>query len=729
MNALIDFLPQGAWNSGVAAAFLDAALKSFVVLAVAGVAALGLRGASAAARHLIWYLAIVGLLVMPLISPILPSWHRALWSVAINQPSASGMSLVLVLAPTADVGMTGPQDLGEAAAFESSTAIGIEPGQTSGMAADFHPGWLAVAIGVWLTGVVIVLSSMTIGRLALWRLSRSTHALQGAGWAVLLGGLRVTLKIRRPVLLVQSSNRVMPATWGWWRPIILLPAEAGHWSLDRRRMVLLHELAHVKRWDCLTQTIAGIAGALYWFNPLVWLAARRMCVERERACDDLALRGGWKPSEYATHLVDIAQASRVVWLPGAVSMGRSSRLRERIAAIVDSSRHRNLSQSFVMVSCLLTLGLVGVLAAHKPQANEPLAQVDEGLPSGTEAGRRALFAAKAEQYVTLSAEIDYFLISYAADTNSATPGQLRRTNQWSAGLTGIIGTNEWQLDGNFSRNGRETWHFDGTTVCGGFRIVKSATEMFPEAATNTFLQGLFPTEPDASKITIHIYQAAGGYLPGRFSENIAWLAFCSGTYLKIPSRLVPLPVVDSHSTIYSFAYRDETDIFDDELGLPRAIRLFASRDLYESSLRQYYGGVIPQSSSLPNFEDGPQKFQYRVLESTNVLGWHFPVRFEFQEDYPTVRWGKVAIMRGGSGRILSIQPSSRPPGLFNQTQHQTVVDYRFWDERKRVRGMSYEWTNTFLPRTNDPSLIARFASHVRSAPEPKSAPRLPVTAE
>lgn len=141
MNALIDFLPQGAWNSGVAAALLDAALKSFVVLAVAVVACLGLRGASAAARHLVWYLAIASLLVMPLISPILPSWHRALWSVAINQPSANEMSLVLVLAPAADVALAVPQTLGGSAAIESPTAIGIDPGQASGMAAEFHTGW------------------------------------------------------------------------------------------------------------------------------------------------------------------------------------------------------------------------------------------------------------------------------------------------------------------------------------------------------------------------------------------------------------------------------------------------------------------------------------------------------------------------------------------------------------------------------------------------------------
>ena len=103
---------------------------------------------------------------------------------------------------------------------------------------------------------------------------------------------RDRLRLRRPVRLLQSADNPMPLTWGWWRPVVLLPADAANWPSERRRIVLLHELAHAKRWDCLTQTVARMVCALYWINPLVWLAAQRMCVERERACDDLVLNSG-----------------------------------------------------------------------------------------------------------------------------------------------------------------------------------------------------------------------------------------------------------------------------------------------------------------------------------------------------------------------------------------------------------------------------------------------------
>jgi beta-lactamase regulating signal transducer with metallopeptidase domain len=60
------------------------------------------------------------------------------------------------------------------------------------------------------------------------------------------------------------------------------------WTLDRRRAVLLHELAHVRRRDLVGHTIGRFACALYWFHPLVWTAAKRLRSESERACDDLA---------------------------------------------------------------------------------------------------------------------------------------------------------------------------------------------------------------------------------------------------------------------------------------------------------------------------------------------------------------------------------------------------------------------------------------------------------
>src|SRR5262249_36577705 len=146
----------------------------------------------------------------------------------------------------------------------------------------------------------------------------------------------------------ESAENLMPMTWGWLRPVVLLPVEAGQWTPQRKEIVLRHELAHVKRWDCLSQFIAQTACAVYWFNPLVWVAERRMCVERERACDDLVLEGGWKASDYASHLLEIAQSFRRVPRVAAIAMARSAQLKTRIVAIVDQSRARRAPRAFVL---------------------------------------------------------------------------------------------------------------------------------------------------------------------------------------------------------------------------------------------------------------------------------------------------------------------------------------------------------------------------------------------
>ena len=67
----------------------------------------------------------------------------------------------------------------------------------------------------------------------------------------------------------------MPMAAGYLRPTVALPAEADAWPDERVTSVLLHELAHIRRRDCLTQLAASTTCALYWMNPLAWYAAAR----------------------------------------------------------------------------------------------------------------------------------------------------------------------------------------------------------------------------------------------------------------------------------------------------------------------------------------------------------------------------------------------------------------------------------------------------------------------
>ena len=353
MNTLIQTISNYLQHAAFTAPFFDAWLKSLVVLAVAAGLCLLLPRAAAATRHWVWFLAVASLPCLLLLACLPHSWHRPLWSVSTGINSGNQFSLTLNLAPAGGAGnsVTPVSPAGTvAAAVSQGASRSSQP-----IAARFSATWLVVAFVIWFFGAVLGLISVLLGHVRLTRLGRQGFPLQTSDWALLLRQACDTLRLRRPVSLWQSADNLMPLTWGWWRPVVLLPAEAAHWPAQRRRVVLLHELAHVKRWDCLTQTVARIVRALYWINPLVWLATRRMCVERERACDDLVLNGGCKASDYATQLVEIAQTYRHMPQVAAIAMARSSQIKGRIAAIVDASRARR-SRPLTAMAILVFMG-------------------------------------------------------------------------------------------------------------------------------------------------------------------------------------------------------------------------------------------------------------------------------------------------------------------------------------------------------------------------------------
>jgi hypothetical protein len=152
-------------------------------------------------------------------------------------------------------------------------------------------------------------------------------------------------------------------------PVVLLPLEAASWSSSRLDAVLMHEFAHVKRFDYLTQFLARLACALLWFHPLAWYAARRLRVERESACDDLVVRAGSRPSEYASHLLDIARACHAAPLASQASlpMARQSDVGRRLRAVLDAHRSRaGVSPAAALIGVASLALVIAPLAGATP---------------------------------------------------------------------------------------------------------------------------------------------------------------------------------------------------------------------------------------------------------------------------------------------------------------------------------------------------------------------------
>src|SRR6185436_679044 len=235
-----------------------------------------------------------------------------------------------------------------------------ELGQSKVGEAPTTVNWSAVLLEIWLVGTFGVMVRLLIGTVRVWWLARNAEPLTDEPWADLAESLSKSLGLDQPVTLLKSRRVAMPLTCGALRPAVLMPIDTFDWSHNRKQVVLKHELAHVKRRDCLTQMLANLVCAIYWFNPAVWLAARQLRIERERACDDCVLESGTRPSEYAGHLLDLARSfgSARCSTFAAVAIAKRSQLEGRLLAILDPSVSRlrpNRAKSL-----LITIAIVGV---------------------------------------------------------------------------------------------------------------------------------------------------------------------------------------------------------------------------------------------------------------------------------------------------------------------------------------------------------------------------------
>ncbi len=390
MFSLLD-LPQSDAHF-ILNVLLDASIKGLVVLVFAGVAALALRKATAALRHLVWSLALGSLLCLPVLSAALPQWRIAILPGASElQPGAIGALGEDIAVPAADFleasAVPGPVETAEAARAdlpvpEDAADAGEAAAGPGTVLPARHLNWRVMLLAGWTAGALIVGLPLMIGMIIIVKRSRNAAPAAGAP-AERLDALRRRIGIRRPVSLLYAPGAEVPATWGVFRPVILAPADMAGWSDQRCRVVLLHELAHIRRLDWLTLLMGRIVRIVYWFHPLVWLAVRMQRIEAERACDDAVLSAGLKPSDYARQLLDIVATFR---RPGcsslaAVAMARRSSLEGRVLSILDPARRRG---HVTRVGVICTVAAMACLAStiSTMQVGSTAALAGERAPRG-----------------------------------------------------------------------------------------------------------------------------------------------------------------------------------------------------------------------------------------------------------------------------------------------------------------------------------------------------------
>jgi beta-lactamase regulating signal transducer with metallopeptidase domain len=328
----------------VALALPDAAgglallLRSTLLIGAAWAAATALRkaGSSAAVRHMAWLLGIVALLALPVL------W----WLVPV-------LRLPILPADAATAA---------AAASPASTLPSVLTGSVSpGVAA--HSGWIIALSALYALGTATLLLRLIVGRWKLRRLWSDAGTVSDPAWDRLLSRLSSGMQLSRRVQLRISRGPAVPMTWGTLAPKVLLPAEACDWPPERRRLVLLHELAHIARRDSFSRSLASLACALYWFHPGAWFAARQLRMEQEHAADDRVLTAGGSAQAYALNLLHLARgAAARPQFDHVAAMAGMYQLERRLVSITSPAR-RNRPGAFFLSSSALLGGCTTLLVA------------------------------------------------------------------------------------------------------------------------------------------------------------------------------------------------------------------------------------------------------------------------------------------------------------------------------------------------------------------------------
>lgn len=324
-------------------------LKSTIVLVCGAAIAFCLRNASAAARHLVWVVTAVLLLMLPL-------------------------------------GLLVPRDIAPATWHVTGTVLT----GTATTAAPVAP----LFTRLWALGALCLVVRLAVCACRALRLvRRATPVGESNGFEV------------------RSTGSVPGAmAWTFSRGAIIVPEICRDWPASTTEAALLHESAHLVRRDGYALLAGELARALYWFHPLMWYALRRLRMEQEHAADDAVLAAGVQPADYAQHLVELARFGRTQ--PLLAGAGATRTLAGRIETILDGTRSRTVqNRRMLLISLAAVVAAAIPLAAlqsdgkvHRigePGVTAPVA-LEKRQPAYTQEAREA----KIEGTVVLTAVVE-----------------------------------------------------------------------------------------------------------------------------------------------------------------------------------------------------------------------------------------------------------------------------------------------------------------------------------
>ncbi len=339
------------------ASLLDCLLKGFLIFSLALALDLLLQRASASLRHMIWATGLTLSILLPIISSVVPRLN----------------------APFLPIGFLVP--------------FPVAQGDSAGTGGGLSMNAPGIFVCVYIVGVLLVLAWQLLGRIYAARLRKHASLIEDEELLRAARRLLSEQGIRASVELLASGMARIPFSTGFVRPAIVLPDGWRSWPRPVLESVLIHELGHVRRRDCLTRVAAQLGCCVHWINPLAWFGLRRVIMEQEIACDILVVGSGTKPSTYARSLIALAKARRNGLMDGVTALGRRAELQNRLLEILKPRRSRTPlrvrgSLAFLAVAVALILP-ISALNVCKVPASEAFPAVRDVALAGSKLPNQA----------------------------------------------------------------------------------------------------------------------------------------------------------------------------------------------------------------------------------------------------------------------------------------------------------------------------------------------------
>ncbi len=422
-----------ALSAGAVSIMAALAIGATLILGLAWLVTCYLRRNSAAVRYCVWQLTVAGLLVLPLFYAILPGWSVAIplpfLPAQVNQNSERSVAFDSGELTAHVASMPGIHEsfiepgLADQTSASTNESIGLPrlekmPATTTAqgpaefvaasspaMVSATPASWPTFVVIIWLVGMSVNLLWLAVCLYRARRLLRGSQPIEEQRIIAWLNELQKRQAKHVAIRLLTTPRMRVPMVVGVLRATILLPEDCTNWSDEQLRVVLSHELAHVYRGDIFWQLSSRLTAAFYWMHPLVWLAVRRMRIERERACDDHVLRLGVQAADYAAGLIEVAAAltGRSVRFVSGIGMADRGQLEDRVRSILDESTTRTPVSTWVRRGIFLATTCV-VLAVGMLRPFNPVSGGAEETPAAESQPQAE--AKPPEAKATSSAEAD-----------------------------------------------------------------------------------------------------------------------------------------------------------------------------------------------------------------------------------------------------------------------------------------------------------------------------------